>query len=73
MKRTARLGRLIATSALTLGLLGGTAQAAIAASKPDGDFIVNCPQNTGINIEVNNASGGSIISQPTCSRDTFIR
>jgi hypothetical protein len=74
MKRTAYLGKLIATAALTLGLLGGSAQAASAASKPNGgDFIVNCNQPALVNITVNQASGGSIISAPSCSRDTTIR
>jgi hypothetical protein len=72
--RTSLLAKLLTTSALTAALLGGPAHAASASSNPDGgDFIVDCPQPSYINIEENTASGGGMIIQPTCSRDTIVR
>jgi hypothetical protein len=73
MKRMARFGGLIATSALTLAFVAGQAQAANAETNPDDDdFFVLCNQPALVNIEYTFASGGAIISQPNCSRDTFI-
>jgi hypothetical protein len=74
MKRMARFGGLIATSALTLGFVAGPAQAAKAETDPgdDDDFFVFCNQPALVNIVLTEASGGGIISQPDCSRDTFI-
>jgi len=72
MKRTARLGGLIAASAITLGLLGGPAHAAEPSFGPGDDFFVDdCAQPALITITVNNTSGG-VVSEPNCSRDTFI-
>jgi hypothetical protein len=73
MKRMARFGGLIATSALTLGVVAGPAQAASTETNPDDDdFFVLCDQPALVNIEYTFAFGGGIISQPNCSRDTFI-
>jgi hypothetical protein len=72
MQRTARFVGLIATSALTLGLLAGPARAASAADVPGDDVIIDCFQPLLVNIELTYASGGAIINEPNCSRDTFI-
>ena len=72
MKRAARLGGLIATSALTLGVVAGPAHAATAKAQPDGDFIVFCFQPALVNLAFTHANQHGVISQPDCSRDTFI-
>lgn len=73
MQRMVRLGGLIATSALILGLVAGPAHAADDPGDPDDDdFFVFCNQPALVNIVLTTASGGAVISQPDCSRDTFI-
>jgi hypothetical protein len=73
MKRMVRFGGLIATSVLVLSLVARPAQAANAAADPDDDdFFVFCNQPALVNIVLTTASGGAVISQPDCSRDTFI-
>lgn len=71
MKRMVRFGGLIATAALTLGLLAGPAHA--ADREDEADFLsLLCETPALVNITLTSASGGAVVSQPACSRDTFI-
>jgi hypothetical protein len=72
MKRTAQRGGLIVTSALTLALFSGPANAASAAPDPGGDFFLDCFKPVLVDNAFTMVTEGSINVGSECSRDTIV-